>query len=179
MTLSAETKARLKNIEQLLDRIHDAIRFDELKQKLGTLEEQMSAPDFWDDRESAEKTIQSMKSIKSSVQSVEKLRQGLEDVKVLLELAESESDEDSLLEAESEITQLQENAESLELKTLLNGKYDQASAFIEIQSGAGGTDAADWTLMVQRMFLRWGEKQGYKTQIIDEQHGEEIGRAHV
>jgi len=173
--LSAETKARLKTIEQLLDRIRHAIRFDELKGKLGSLEEQMSAPDFWEDRDAAEKTIRSMKSTKSSVQSIERLQHGVEDVKVLIELAESESDEDSLAEAESEIIQLLNNAESLELKTLLNGKYDQASAFLEIQSGAGGTDAADWTLMVQRMFLRWGEKQGYKTQIIDEQYGEEAG----
>ncbi|MAJ27994.1 peptide chain release factor 2, partial [bacterium TMED181] len=173
--MSAETRARLKNIEQLLDRIQHAVRFDELKEKLTNLEEKMSAQDFWDDREAAEKIIQSMKSTKSSVQSIEKLKQSLEDVEVLIELAESESDEDSMTEAESEISLLLENAESLELKTLLNGKYDQASAFIEIQSGAGGTDAADWTLMVQRMFLRWGEKQGYKTQIIDEQHGEEAG----
>ncbi len=175
VTLSAETKARLKSIQLLLERIRHAVRFDELKEKLGSLEEKMSAQDFWDDREAAEKIIQSMKSTKSSVQSIEKLEQGLEDVQVLIELAESESDEESLEEAESEILKLQESAESLELKTLLNGKYDQASAYIEIQSGAGGTDAADWTLMVQRMFLRWGEKQGYKTQIIDEQHGEEAG----
>ena len=175
VTLSAETKARLKSIQLLLERIRHAVRFDELKEKLGSLEEKMSAQDFWDDREAAEKIIHSMKSTKSSVQSIEKLEQGLEDVQVLIELAESESDEESLEEAESEILRLQESAESLELKTLLNGKYDQASAYIEIQSGAGGTDAADWTLMVQRMFLRWGEKQGYKTQIIDEQHGEEAG----
>ena len=175
VTLSAETKARLKSIQLLLERIRHAVRFDELKEKLGRLEEKMSAQDFWDDREAAEKIIQSMKSTKSSVQSIEKLEQGLEDVQVLIELAESESDEESLEEAESETLRLQESAESLELKALLNGKYDQASAYIEIQSGAGGTDAADWTRMVQRMFLRWGEKQGYKTQIIDEQHGEEAG----
>jgi peptide chain release factor 2 len=173
--LSSDTKARLKSIEELLNRIRHATRFDEQKVRLQKLEKVMSAQDFWEDRESAEKVIKSMKSVKSAVHSIEKLAQGVEDVQVLLELAESESDEESLTEADLETQNLLASAESLELKTLLNGKYDHSNAFLEIQSGAGGTDAADWTLMVQRMFIRWGEKQGYKTSVIDEQPGEEAG----
>jgi peptide chain release factor 2 len=173
--VNAEVKTRLRAIEELLDRIRDATRHDDQKKRLAKLEDEMSAVDFWNNREAAEATIDKMKKVKESVQSIEKLASKLEDTRALHELAEADKDGESLAEAEKDSVRLLKEAEGLELRTLLGGKYASANAYLEIQSGAGGTDACDWTLMVQRMYLRWAEQQKFKTRIIDEQFAEEAG----
>ena len=173
--VNAEIKTRLRAIEELLDRIRHATRHDEQKERLAKLEDEMSAVDFWNNREAAEVTIDQMKKVKESVQSIEKLARELEDTLALHELAEADKDGESLAEAEKDSVRLLKQAEGLELRTLLSGKYATSNAYLEIQSGAGGTDACDWTLMVQRMYLRWAEQQKFKTKIIDEQFAEEAG----
>ena len=165
----------MRAIEELLDRIRDATRHDDQKKRLAKLEDEMSAVDFWNNREAAEATIDQMKKVKESVQSIEKLAGELEDTRALHELAEADKDGESLAEAEKDSIRLLKEAEGLELRTLLGGKYASANAYLEIQSGAGGTDACDWTLMVQRMYLRWAEQQKFRTMIIDEQFAEEAG----
>ena len=173
--MNAEVKTRLRAIEELLDRIRDATRHDDQKKRLAKLEDEMAAVDFWNNREAAEATIDQMKKVKESVQSIEKLARELEDTRALHELAEADKDGESLAEADKDSVRLLKQAEGLELRTLLGGKYATANAYLEIQSGAGGTDACDWTLMVQRMYLRWAEQQKFKTRIIDEQFAEEAG----
>ncbi|MEC9477218.1 MAG: peptide chain release factor 2 [Planctomycetota bacterium] len=173
--MNAEVKTRLKSIEELLDRIRDATRHDQQKKRLAELEKDMSAQDFWDDREAAENTISRMKKVKDSVQGIEILSTELADAQALYELAEADEDAESLSEVEKDSLRLMSLAEGLELKTLLSGKYAASNAYIEVQSGAGGTDACDWTLMVQRMYLRWAEQQKYRTTIVDEQFAEEAG----
>jgi peptide chain release factor 2 len=173
--VNAEINSRLHDIESLLERIRDATCHDQQKERLTVLEEQMSVADFWDDRDHAEKTIAELKRVKESVQSIEDLAQLVEDSLAMVELAVADHDAETLEEIERDSIQLLERADQLELKTLLRGKYDSANAYLEIQAGAGGTDACDWTLMVQRMFLRWAEQQGYRTTIIDEQFAEEAG----
>ncbi len=173
--MNTEVNSRLTQIENLLQRIREATRHDEQRTRLAQLEELMSSPDFWDDREGAERTITELKRVKESVQSIRILAQEVEDARSMLELASADGDVETGEEIAQDSIRLLVSAESLELKTLLRGKYDAANAYLEIQAGAGGTDACDWTLMVQRMFLRWAEQQGYKTTIIDEQPAEEAG----
>ncbi|MDE0960773.1 MAG: peptide chain release factor 2 [Planctomycetota bacterium] len=171
----SEINSKLRGIESLLDRIRDATCHEQQKERLAVLEQQMSVTDFWEDRDQAEKTISELKRVKESVQSIDDLAQKVEDALEMLELAQADKDSETLQEIENESVLLLERSERLELKTLLRGKYDAANAYLEIQAGAGGTDACDWTLMVQRMFLRWAEQQGYRTTIIDEQPAEEAG----
>ncbi len=173
--MNAEVKTRLRSIEQLLDRIRDATRHDEQRKRLTKLEKEMSAVGFWDDREKAETIIEQMKKVKESVQSIENLARELSDSQALYELAEADNDGEALAEVDTDSVRLLKLAEGLELRTLLSGKYASASAYLEIQSGAGGTDACDWTLMIQRMYLRWAEQQKFRTKIIDEQFAEEAG----
>jgi peptide chain release factor 2 len=174
-SVNTEVKSRLRSIQELLDGIRDATCHDQQRDRLAVLEEQMSSSDFWDDRDNAERTISELKRVKESVQSIEELSSEVEDAVSMLELALADQDSEAMDEVEQDSLKLLVRAERLELKTLLRGKYDAANAYLEIQAGAGGTDACDWTMMVQRMFLRWAEQQGYRTTIIDEQPAEEAG----
>jgi len=98
-----------------------------------------------------------------------------QDNKDLLEIAESEKDEAAILEAEKAIFQLEKDIKRFEIEALLKGEADANNAFIEIHSGAGGTESCDWASMLMRMYLRWAEKQGYKADLIDELEGEGAG----
>jgi len=173
--VSSETRARLDHVDTLMSRIRDACRFDQEKKRLGELEEKMAAEGFWDHPDQAEKVIQELKRAKDTVTSIEELDARLNDGRELLLLGEEESDPETLEEVEVESRKLLRAAEKLELRALLSGRYDGGSAFISIQSGAGGTDACDWVTMLKRMFMRWAEKRDYKVEVIDELPGEECG----
>ena len=111
--VNAEVKTRLKAIEELLDRIRDATRHDEQKKRLAELEKEMSAQNFWDDREAAENTISRMKKVKESVQGIENLSTELGDTLALYELAEADKDAESLSEVEKDSVRLLSLAEGL------------------------------------------------------------------
>src|SRR5439155_7966311 len=106
---------------------------------------------------------------------LDRLRSRLDDAHVLLELAESEADESSLAEVGTEITALRAAIDELEIRTLLSGEYDSREALVTIRSGAGGVDAADFAEMLLRMYLRWAERHGYKSEVYDTSYAEEAG----
>ena len=99
----------------------------------------------------------------------------LDDADVMIELGEEADDEESLAEAEGSLDAVRERCDSLEIRRLLGDEGDKASAVLEINSGAGGTDASDWAGMLKRMYLRWSEEHGFKTRLVDEQAHDEAG----
>jgi peptide chain release factor 2 len=99
----------------------------------------------------------------------------VDDLEVLVELAEDENDAETLAEAERELTSLKKSVGELEVRTLLNGEYDEREAVVTIRSGAGGVDAADFAEMLMRMYLRWAERHGYPTTVMDTSYAEEAG----
>ena len=99
----------------------------------------------------------------------------LEENTELIELGEAEGDEDIVAESEAAIAALAEQAERMEVETLLSGEADANDAFMEVHAGAGGTESQDWASMLLRMYLRWAEKKGYKTELIEQTAGEEAG----
>lgn len=119
--------------------------------------------------------LREKRQIELAVENFEKLVTDFEDQKTLLELAEEESDETILKEAEGAIQQLQKRAKQQEIEGLFSGEADANDCFIEINAGAGGTESCDWAAMLLRMYLRWAELHSYKTQLIDENPGEEAG----
>lgn len=160
--------ATLASIEKVLDlpKIHAEI--DELQAEVG-------APDLWDDQENAQRVTARLSSLQGQVERVESLRSRLADVEVLIELAADEGDADSLSEAASEVQRLEASIDSLEVRTLLSGEFDEREALITIRSGAGGIDAADFAEMLQRMYVRWAERHGYPVEIYDTSYAEEAG----
>jgi len=113
--------------------------------------------------------------LERQIQDVRDLEQELDDALTLEDLGESEGDEDSVGEAQEQLRRVKARAEKLELQSLLSGEADANDAYLEVNAGAGGTEAQDWAQMLLRMYLRWAQAQGYKTEVVDESPGEEAG----
>ncbi len=135
----------------------------------------MSTPGFWDDKETAQKTVDEVSKLKGAIVPVRELQQKVDDLAVLHELAVEEEDASASQEFASEFEAVEREFEALELQTLLSGPHDSDNAFLTIHSGAGGTEACDWADMLYRMYQRWAEKRGFGAEIVDIQQGEEVG----
>ncbi len=103
------------------------------------------------------------------------MTQGLDDVSGLLELAVEADDEETFNEAVAELNTLEEKLAQLEFRRMFSGEYDSADCYLDIQAGSGGTEAQDWASMLLRMYLRWAEARGFKTEVIEESEGEVAG----
>jgi peptide chain release factor 2 len=135
----------------------------------------MSDPDFWSNPQQAQEISQKLSRNKDDVGLFNRLNSSVEDIETLLDLAESEEDESLEEEIKSEISDIEKELDQLEFKLMLNGPNDRNGAIIEIHPGAGGTESQDWAEMLLRMYLRWCEKKGFGTQIIDSLQGDEAG----
>jgi len=142
--------------------------------EVSALEKETLQPSFWQDKERAQKVLTQLNHLKSTVETWAKLKKKEEELSGLLALMEEEDPhliEDILKDSRL----LKIELENLELTTLLNGPYDRNPAIFSIHSGAGGVEACDWTGMLLRMYLRWTEKKGFKTEIVDMLPGQEAG----
>lgn len=135
----------------------------------------MTAPDFWDDNDRAQKVIGEMNAVKGVVDQYNALHQDYEDLATMLELAEEEGDESMAAELGEGVALLGKKFENFELQLLLNQPYDRLNAYLELHPGAGGTESQDWAEMLLRMYRRWGEKRGFKVDLIDYLPGDEAG----
>ncbi|MGZ8800245.1 MAG: peptide chain release factor 2 [Aeromicrobium sp.] len=160
--------ATLTSIEKVLD-------LDKMRAEIGDLQEQVAAPDLWDDQANAQRVTGRLSVLQSDLERIEALRQRIEDMEVLAELAHEEGDADSLAEADRELVKIEKAVESLEIRTLLSGEYDERDALISIRSGAGGVDAADFAEMLMRMYIRWAERHNYTVEVYDTSYAEEAG----
>ena len=133
------------------------------------------APSFWNDNEKAQKTLRKRSQVEAKLDLAQKLGKELAELEEYLELGASEGDEAVMADAASQAEAIEKRMRAAELDRMLSGPADRASAIVSIHPGAGGTDAKDWAAMLMRMYLRWCEKRGYKTDIIDYQEGDEAG----
>ena len=137
----------------------------------------MAAPDFWENQEKAQALIAEMRRLNGTLKPMADLRSSAEDLEVLLEFAEE--DEASAEEVGPTVERLQSDLENAELQASMKNPEDSENAFVTIQAGEGGTDSADFTEMLMRMYLRWCENRGFKAEVIDESPGEEAGLRNV
>ena len=165
--------AALETLTATLGTIENVLDVAELETRVRELEAQASDPSLWDDPEHAQQVTSELSSVQATVKKVRSLRQRLEDLPIMVELAEEEGEGVEL--AVQELEELTEEISSLEVKTMLSGEYDQREAVINIRSGAGGVDAADWAEMLMRMYVRWAEKNGHKVDVYDISYAEEAG----
>ena len=136
----------------------------------------MSASDFWNHKERAQELVEEVSTLRAKINPFTSLQRQLADLEVLVELATIEADQaQAASEVETELQAFTKTLEQFELKMLLSGPTDRCSAFLSVQSGAGGTEACDWADMLLRMYQRWCERRGYQTAIIDVQAGDEVG----
>jgi peptide chain release factor 2 len=143
--------------------------------RLAELEKKASEPSLWDDPNEARKVTSELALMKDDIDLLEGLDRRLSDVEVLFELGREESDDSVEAEVEAGLASLIKEFDALELRSLYSGEHDERDAVCEVHSGAGGTDAQDWAEMLLRMYLRWAERRGYSTEILDLTEGEEAG----
>lgn len=146
-----------------------------LEREVANLKEQAAAPDLWDDAAKAQVVTSKLSRVQAQLTKLKSISDRLDDLEVLVELANAEDDTASQNEAKNELAKLTEDIGALEVQTLLNGEYDSRGAVITIRSGAGGDDATDFAEMLMRMYLRYTEKQGMPTQVLDVSYAEGAG----
>jgi peptide chain release factor 2 len=139
------------------------------------LEEQTLVEGFWNDTRAAQEVTRKLSRVKGLLEWLDSWQTKVSDLSVLIEVGIEEGDESPAAEVESEVQALGKELDAFELQRLLSGEYDESSAIVTINAGAGGTDAQDWAEMLLRMYLRWAQRRGYTTEILDQSPGEEAG----
>ena len=160
--------ATMKTIGQVLD-------LDRMRTEIADLGEQVAAPDLWDDVESATRVTGRLSALQGELDRFTSLESRIEDLGLMVEMAQEEGDADTLADTETELSRIKKSVESLEIRTLLAGEYDEREAIVTIRSGAGGVDAADFAEMLMRMYTRWAEQHKYGVEVYDVSYAEEAG----
>jgi len=173
--VAVDFPAELRELRQTLGSILEVSDVGALEKQVAELSEQASAPDLWDDPEHAQQVTSKMSHVQAELDRLSAMVSQVEDLETLVEMATEESDADTLAEAETELVKVKEALGRLEVRTLLSGEYDEREALVTIRSEAGGVDAADFAEMLLRMYLRWAERHGYKTEVFDTSYAEEAG----
>ena len=175
---SFDFSAEIKELRAIFTSIAAVSDIEGIERAIEDLSAQAAAPDLWDDVENAQKVTSALSYKQSELNRLRSLSSRIDDVEVMVELAEAEDAETAaelLADAERECGEIRAKLEELEVLVLLSGEYDQREAVVTIRSGAGGVDAADFAEMLLRMYLRWAEKNGYPTKVLDTSYAEEAG----
>jgi peptide chain release factor 2 len=170
-----DLQADIAALDSTLTTVERVLGIDGLRSRIEKLEHQASDPNLWDDQARAQRVTSELSHTQGELRRVEELRQRLEDLPVMYELAEEEDAEDAKAEADAELKKLHIDIEAMEVRTLLSGEYDEREALLNIRSGAGGVDAADWAEMLMRMYIRWAEQHKYPVEVFDTSYAEEAG----
>ncbi|WP_157130775.1 peptide chain release factor 2 [Halobacillus mangrovi] len=171
----AEIRHELDNTANRLADFRGSLDIDQRKTRIAELEEEMTAPGFWDDQKTAQKVIDEVNGLKSLVHTLEEHEETHENLEVSYELVKEEEDEDLRQDLEEQIQQLVKDLNQFELNILLSEPYDKNNAILELHPGAGGTESQDWASMLLRMYTRWAERKGFKVETMDYLPGEEAG----
>ena len=149
--------------------------FEEKQERLTEVLRELEDPKVWDDPERAQALGKERTQLETVVHNLSNIRQGLEDAEELLQLAVEEDDEDSVESVATDLEQFETIIAGLEFRRMFAGEMDPNNAFLDIQAGSGGTEAQDWAAMLERMYLRWGERRGFKTELVEESAGDVAG----
>jgi len=168
-------ETQIKQLQATMHTIEQVLDVDAMRREIADLGEQVAAPDLWDDQANATRVTGRLSALQGELDRFTNLQSRLDDLGVLLQLAQEESDADSMAEAEAELRKIHKSVEALEVRTLLSGEYDKREALITIRSGAGGVDAADFAEMLMRMYTRWAERNKYPVEVFDVSYAEEAG----
>jgi peptide chain release factor 2 len=167
------TSDQQKDLSNRIQAIYNYLKIDEKEVELREKDLKTQDPGFWDDAKKAEGQMKEIRSLKFWIESYRTLKQALDDIEVLVEFLK----EDSSLETEisEQFNLLLDKVEATELKNMLSGEEDRLSGVLQITSGAGGTESCDWASMLMRMYIMWGQKNGYKVSELNYQEGDVAG----
>ena len=170
-----EIAEKIKILYKDIDLLKNNIDWDRSNSELKSLIKTSETDGFWDDPKNAQNVMKEIKLKENMINLVNKINQDYHDLKDLIELAESENDGDLIKELNKSLDNLIVKSSKYKIETMFSNQNDFSNCFLEIHAGAGGTEAQDWALMLQRMYFRWAEKKGFKVKIIEESPGEEAG----
>ena len=158
-----------------LTAVGGAFDYDAKKERLEEVNAELEQPDVWSEPERAQALGKERAALEAVVETIDLLDQGVEDVAGLLELAVEEDDQETFDEIEPELAELEAKLAKLEFRRMFAGDHDSSDCYLDLQAGSGGTEAQDWTSMMLRMYLRWADAKGFKSEIIEISDGDVAG----
>ncbi|MCC5879279.1 MAG: peptide chain release factor 2 [Idiomarina sp.] len=167
--------AQIKDMRQRTAQLRGYLDFDVKVERLEEVERELEDPNVWNDPQKAQALGKERVALESVVQTIRELEQGAEDSEAFVAMADEADDEETLEEAKAEIEKLEAALATLEFRRMFSGAHDASDCYLDLQSGSGGTEAQDWCSMLLRMYLRWGENHGMKTEIIELSDGDVAG----
>ncbi len=173
--MRAETANTVEQVENSLKLLKQRLDWDTAQHRLEEFNAIIEDPDLWNDQARAQKLMRDRQMLVDGIETCSSIGQELSDNVELIELGEMEGDAGVVSDAEEALFKLAKLAAKKELEALLNGEADGNDTFLEINSGAGGTESCDWANMLARMYVRWAEQHGYKVELMSETAGEEVG----
>ncbi len=173
--MRAETQNSVEAIEKSLELLRQRMDWDTASHRMEEFDARVEDPTLWNDPEKAQTLMRDRQALVDAIAAYEGMAQELSDNVELIELGEMEGDAEVIADAEAALSKLRDRAAAAEIEALLDGEADANDTFLEINSGAGGTESCDWASMLARMYVRWAEKKGYKVELQSESAGEETG----
>ncbi len=173
--MRAEAQAHVDNIKESLALLRRFLDWDRALRRLDELNARVEDPTLWNDAKKAQEVMRERRRLDESITATRAIETELNDTAELIEMAEAEGDEDMAVEGTASLAALAERAEKDKVMALLSGEADANDTYIEINSGAGGTESNDWAGMLQRMYTRWAERHGLKVELVDYHAGEQAG----
>ncbi|MEQ1638199.1 MAG: peptide chain release factor 2 [Methylococcales bacterium] len=168
-------KNKITDLKSRGDSLRGYLDFDHKSERLVEVLRELESPTIWNKPEKAQALGKERGQLEAVVNTITELDRGLDDAEELLLMAVEEADEDTVETVIKDLDYLENKVANLEFRRMFSGEMDANNAFLDIQSGSGGTEAQDWASMIERMYLRWGEKKGFKTELIEESDGDVAG----
>ncbi|AVQ88131.1 MULTISPECIES: peptide chain release factor 2 [Plesiomonas] len=168
-------KNGIQDLTERTNTLRGYLDYDAKKERLEEVNAELEQPDVWNEPERAQALGKERSALEAVVNTIDELDQGLEDVEGLLELAVEADDEETFNEAVAELSALEAKLAKLEFRRMFSGPNDSSDCYLDLQAGSGGTEAQDWASMLLRMYLRWAESKGFKTEIMEVSDGEVAG----
>lgn len=173
--MRAEGQAHIDRINAALALVRKFLDWDRALRRLDELNARVEDPKLWDDPKKAEEVMRERRRLEASIGTVNEIGQEMADAIEFIEMGEAEDDEPTINEGLATLAALAARADNDKVQALLAGEADANNAFLEVHAGAGGTESQDWAEMLQRMYTRWGERHGYKVELVDYHAGEAAG----
>ncbi|WP_156382153.1 MULTISPECIES: peptide chain release factor 2 [unclassified Aureimonas] len=173
--MRAEIETMVDEIKQAVSLLRRHLDWDASLKRLQVLNAKSEDPNFWNDAAEAQKQMRERQYLESSIDGIRALEQGIADNVELIEMGEEEGDPSIVEEAEAAIRAIKADVDKRSIEMLLSGEADGFDTYVEVHSGAGGTESQDWASMLLRMYMRWAERAGYKVELLEQHSGEEAG----
>ncbi|WP_157070813.1 peptide chain release factor 2 [Neokomagataea thailandica] len=173
--MSAETEALAEQIKQSVALLRRHLNWDVSKTRLEELNHRSEDPELWNDAALAQKLMRERTTLANQIEGVERIEEDVSSTLELVELAEMEGDEGMVQDAIASLRAIAADTHKREIESLLSGEADSNDCYLEVNAGAGGTEAQDWAQMILRMYTRWAEQHGYKVTFIEGSEGEQAG----